>query len=69
VKTTSPPCSPGLGPQVDDVIAFFDDLRIMLDNNYGVLVGAEPLKNFDESSAVAWMQADGRLIEHIKRID
>src|SRR5690242_6496275 len=58
-----------LRPQVDDVIAFFDDLRIMLDDNYRVLVGTEPVQDFYQSPTVARMQADGRLVEHIKRID
>src|SRR6266498_2608477 len=59
----------GLRAEIDDVIAFLDDLRVMLDDDDGVLVRPQTLENLDQSTAVAWMKTDGRLVEHVESID
>jgi hypothetical protein len=51
------------------VIAFLDDLGIMLDDDHGVLIGTQAVENFHQPAAVARVQADGRLVEDVKRID
>ena len=58
-----------LRPEIDDVIAFLDDLGIVLDDDDGILIGAQAMENLDQTAAVARMQADGRLVEHVERID
>ena len=51
------------------MIAFLDDLGIVLDYDHGILIGAQALQDLDQTAAVARMQADGRLVEHVERID
>ncbi len=59
----------GLRSEIDDVIAFLDDLGIVLDDDDGILIGAQAMQDLDQTAAVARMQADGRLVEHVERID
>src|SRR3990172_1442744 len=59
----------GLGTEVDDVIALLDDFGIMLDDDDGVLIGAQAMENFHQTPAVAGVQTDGGLVEHIERVD
>jgi hypothetical protein len=44
---------PGFRAHIDNVIALFDDLGIMLDNDHGIVIGLEPVKNFYQPPAVA----------------
>ena len=55
--------------KIDDVIAFLDNLGIVLDYDHGVLIGAQALQDLDQTAAVARVQADGRLVENVERID
>ena len=59
----------GLRSEIDDVIAFFDDLGIVLDDDDGILIGAQAVEDLDQAAAVARMQADRRLVEHVERVD
>ncbi len=59
----------GFGTKIDNVIAFFNDLGIVLDDDDRILVGAQALENFDQAPAIARMETDGGFIEHIERID
>ena len=58
-----------LGSEIDDMIAFFNDLRVMLDDDHRILIGAQALQNLDETATVARVETDGRLVEDVKRID
>ena len=41
----------------------------MLHHDHGIVVGPETMENLHQAVAVARMQTDGWLVEHIERID
>ena len=59
----------GAGAEVDDVIGLADDLRLVLDDDDGVLLGAQLLEDPHQPLAVARVQADRRLVEDVERVD
>ena len=59
----------GPGAEVDDVVALADDLRIVLDDDDGVLLGAQLVQDAHQALAVARVQADRRLVEDVERVD
>ena len=56
-------------PDVDDMVGRLDHVGIMLDDNDGIALVAQLLKQFIQTMHVARMQADARLIEYICNID
>ena len=60
---------PGFRSHIYNMVAVFDDFGIMLDDDDGIVIGLEPVKNFYQPPAVARMQPDRRLVENIERVD
>src|SRR5690606_39008975 len=56
----------GQRPDVDDPIACLDRLLVVLDDHEGVAEVAQRLERTDETSVVALVQADRRLVEHVE---
>ena len=67
--TTSPPCSPAPGPDVDDVVGHLDRVLVVLDHDHGVAEVAEAHERVDEAVVVALVEADRRLVEHVEHAD
>ncbi len=40
----------------------------MLDDDNGIVIGAQALEDFHQTTAVARMQTDRRFVKHVKRI-
>ena len=57
------------GPQVDDVVALLDDLRVVLHHHHGVVVGAEPVQDLHQPVAVPRVQPDGGFVEDVQGVD
>ena len=58
----------GAGSELDGVIGAGDDRRIVLDDDHRVAGVAQPAKNGEQSLAVARVQADRRLVDHVHRL-
>src|SRR5690606_16833504 len=56
----------GQRPDGDDPIACLDRLLVVLDDHEGVAEVAQRLERTDETSVVALVQADRRLVEHVE---
>ena len=41
---------------------------IVLDDHDGILIGAQPVQDLDQTAAIARMQTDRGLVEHVERI-
>ena len=67
--TTSPPCSPAPGADVDDVVGDLDGVLVVLDHEHGVAEVAQAHQRVDEPVVVALVQADRRLVEHVEHAD
>ena len=67
--TTWPPCSPGPGPEVDDVVGGADRLLVVLDHEHGVAEVAQALERVEQPAVVALVQADRRLVEDVEHAD
>ena len=57
------------GPDVDDQVGRADDRQVVLDDDDGVARVAEPLDDRDQPADVVRVKADGRLVEHVERVD
>ena len=55
-------------PQVDDVVALLDDLRVVLHHHHGVVVGAQAVEDLHQAVAVTRVQADGGLVQHVQGV-
>ena len=58
-----PAVASAFGAYVDDVVGAFDDIEVVLHNQYGVALVHEPLQNKEQGAYVFEMQAGGRLVE------
>ena len=56
----------GAGTQVHDVVGAADRLFIVLDDEHGVAQIAQLFERGEQAAVVARVQADGRLVEHVK---
>ncbi len=56
----------GARAQVENVIGVADGVFVVLNDQHRVAQVAQLLKRLDEAVVVALVQADGRLVEHIK---
>jgi len=52
-----------VGPQVNDPIGTFDDVKVMLDDEHRMTAIDEPLKSFQQNANVVEVQAGGRFVE------
>ncbi len=59
----------GPQPQIDDVVGDRDHVGVVLDDQHGVALVAQLPQDRDEPQVVARMQADGRLVQHVQRVD
>src|SRR5690349_21999274 len=53
--------------EINDPVGLFNDVEVMLDDEYGVAKVNEPLQNVEKLSHVVEMQAGGGLVEDIER--
>ena len=67
--TTSPPCSPAPGPEVDDVVGGPDRALVVLDHDHRVAEVAEALERADQLLVVALVQPDRGLVEDVEDAD
>ena len=56
----------GAGPEIEDVIGRANGVFIVLDHDHGIPEIAQPAQRGDEPVIVALVQADARLVEHVK---
>ena len=57
---------PRLGTHFDNPVGFFQNLRIVIDQNHGVAVGNKIVHDPGQPHNVGRMQPDGRLVQHIE---
>src|SRR5882724_124333 len=57
------------GAKIDDVAGGFDGVRVVFDDENGVAEVAQGFENVDQALRVARVEADGRLVENVKRAD
>src|SRR5882757_8063697 len=57
------------GAEIDDVAGGFDGVRIVFDDENGVAKVAQGFEDVDQALRVARVEADGRLVENVKRAD
>ena len=55
--------------QVDDRVADANHVFVVLDDQHGVALVAQLPEDVDQPQVVARVQADGRLVEHVERVD
>ena len=55
-----------LGTEIDDPVGGLDDVEVVLDDDHGVAVIAQPMQDFQQLLDVVEMLAGGRLIEVIE---
>ena len=63
---TSPPKSPEPGAEVDQVVGRLDHLAVVFDQDQRVSQVAQPAQGVQEPGIVAWVEADGRLVEDVQ---
>ena len=61
-----PPCTPGPGPHLDDVVGGADRVLVVLDDDHRVADVAQALERRDHLDVVLRVQADARLVEHVE---
>src|SRR5579885_2919858 len=54
--------------EIDDPIRSLDDVKIVLDDDDGVAVVAQPVQHAEQLLDVVEVQAGGRLIENVERV-
>ena len=59
----------GARPQVDDVVGLADDLRVVFHDHDRVAAVAQVLQDAHQPRAVARVQADGRFVQNVQRVD
>ena len=64
-NTTSPPAAAGARAEVDDVVGDRDRLRLVLDDEHGVALVAQPQQQLVHALDVVGVQADRRLVEDV----
>ena len=64
--TTSPPCTPGAGPEVNDVIRAPHGVLVVLDHHHRVAAGLQLVQRRQQLLVVARVQADGRLVQDVE---
>ena len=64
--TIWPPRAPGAGAEVENVIRRADRVFIVLDDDDGISEIAQPAQRGDQPVVIPLMQADARLVEHVK---
>ena len=55
------------GAEVNDPIGLFNDVEVMLDDEYGVAERNEALEDVEEFANVVEVEASGGLVENVKR--
>ena len=68
-NTRSPPFSPLAGPELDHVVGGANRVEIVLDDEHRVAAVAQPEQQLEQAVHVARVQSDGRLVEHVERVD
>ena len=63
---TSPPCFPGAGSEVDQVIGGADRFFVVLDHDHRVAEIAQPHQRREQPRVVALVQPDARLVEDVE---
>ena len=56
----------GAGADIEHVVGGADGVLVVLDDNHGVAEIAQALKSFEQPRVVALVQADRRLVQHVK---
>ncbi len=56
----------GAGADVEHMVGGADGVLVVLDHDHGVAEVAQPFQRFEQARIVALVQADRRLVEHIK---
>ena len=56
------------GTQVDDPVGTFDDVQIVLDDQYGVALIDQPLQDIHQPTNVVEVQSRGRFVQQIERL-
>jgi len=56
-----------VGAEIDEPIGRFDDVEIVLDDDYGVAAVGEGVQHFEELFDIVEMEPGGRLVQNIKR--
>ena len=59
----------GTEAHVDDPVGNPDHVGVVFDDEDGIALVAELTQDGDQPFVVARMQADGRLVEHVERVD
>ena len=57
----------GIGPEVDEIICVCDDVKVVFDEDEGVLFVGELMEDFEKFEDVFAVEADGGLVDEIKR--
>jgi hypothetical protein len=55
------------GAEIDDPISLFDDVQMMLDDEYGVAKRDQALQHIEEFADIIKMQAGGGFVENVQR--
>ena len=63
------PCFAAAGTQLHHIVGHLDGGEIVLDDEDAVTGVAQALQELEQSIHVARMQPDGRLVQHIERVD
>ena len=64
--TIWPPCSPGAGADVDDVVGGADRLFVVFDDYHGVAQVAEAHERVYQLAVVPLVQADRRFVQYVQ---
>ena len=56
----------GSRTEVDEVVGGGDGVLVVLDDDEGIALVAEGDEGFEKGGVVAWMEADGGLVEHVE---
>ena len=58
--------NPSAWPQINNVIRTLNCLLIVLDHDERIAFVPQRGERFEQAQIVAWMQTDGRLVQHVK---
>ena len=57
-----------LGTEVDEVVGGFDNVHIMLDDDYGIASVDQTMQDYEQAFDIGEVQAGSRLIEYVERL-